>query len=101
MRPAPGRDRTTPAEASVVPGIPGPAQGALNGLLVAVFSRVLAGPYLTMLLADLGATVILIGTVLILSILLNQLLEKRVLAGGRVSKSNRTPQIQHEPNETT
>jgi rhamnose transport system permease protein len=47
------------------------------------------------------ATVILIGTVLILSILLNQLLEKRVLAGGRVSKSNRTPQIQHEPNETT
>ena len=58
MRPAPDRDRTTPAEASVAPGIPGPAQGALNGLLVADFSRVLAGPYLTMLLADLGATVI-------------------------------------------
>ncbi|WP_424810017.1 CaiB/BaiF CoA transferase family protein [Rhodococcus sp. 27YEA15] len=32
--------------------------GALDGLLVADFSRVLAGPYLTMLLGDLGATVI-------------------------------------------
>lgn len=32
--------------------------GALQGLLVADFSRVLAGPYATMLLADLGATVI-------------------------------------------
>ncbi|MEU1597922.1 CoA transferase [Streptomyces sp. NPDC005708] len=31
---------------------------ALEGLLVADFSRVLAGPYLTMLLSDLGATVI-------------------------------------------
>jgi crotonobetainyl-CoA:carnitine CoA-transferase CaiB-like acyl-CoA transferase len=35
-----------------------PPQGALGGLLVADFSRVLAGPYLTMLLADLGATVV-------------------------------------------
>jgi crotonobetainyl-CoA:carnitine CoA-transferase CaiB-like acyl-CoA transferase len=32
--------------------------GALSGLLVADFGRVLAGPYLTMLMADLGATVI-------------------------------------------
>lgn len=35
----------------------GPA-GPLDGLLVADFSRVLAGPYATMLLGDLGATVI-------------------------------------------
>ncbi|MFF5991834.1 CaiB/BaiF CoA transferase family protein [Prauserella flavalba] len=32
--------------------------GALNGLLVADFSRILAGPYATMLLGDLGAEVI-------------------------------------------
>src|SRR5215831_9455412 len=32
--------------------------GPLHGLLIADFSRVLAGPYCTMLLGDLGATVI-------------------------------------------
>ena len=38
----------------------GPPAGAppLSGVLVADFSRVLAGPYATMLLADLGATVV-------------------------------------------
>jgi crotonobetainyl-CoA:carnitine CoA-transferase CaiB-like acyl-CoA transferase len=34
------------------------SQGALAGVLVADFSRVLAGPYATMLLADLGADVV-------------------------------------------
>ncbi|HEV3357546.1 MAG TPA: CoA transferase [Pseudonocardiaceae bacterium] len=37
---------------------PEQAPGPLAGLLVADFSRVLAGPYATMLLGDLGATVI-------------------------------------------
>lgn len=34
------------------------SQGVLDGVVVADFSRVLAGPYATMLLADMGATVI-------------------------------------------
>ena len=37
---------------------PGTGPGALDGILVADFSRVLAGPYLTMLLSDLGAPVL-------------------------------------------
>jgi len=35
-----------------------PPEGPLGDLLVADFSRVLAGPYATMLLADMGATVV-------------------------------------------
>jgi crotonobetainyl-CoA:carnitine CoA-transferase CaiB-like acyl-CoA transferase len=43
---------------SVEPVATEPARGPLDGLLVADFSRILAGPYASMLLADMGATVV-------------------------------------------
>jgi crotonobetainyl-CoA:carnitine CoA-transferase CaiB-like acyl-CoA transferase len=45
-----------PAGPTSPPATPG--RGPLSGLLVADFSRILAGPYSTMLLADLGAEVV-------------------------------------------
>jgi crotonobetainyl-CoA:carnitine CoA-transferase CaiB-like acyl-CoA transferase len=49
-------DSASEATDAFQPGVP--PHGPLHGLVVAEFARVLAGPYCTMLLGDLGATVV-------------------------------------------
>jgi crotonobetainyl-CoA:carnitine CoA-transferase CaiB-like acyl-CoA transferase len=55
--PADPAEAMGPAEAKGPTAAKGPA-GPLAGVLVADFSRILAGPYATMLLADMGADVV-------------------------------------------
>lgn len=50
--------RPAPAGAPDPDPVPAGALGALGGILVADFSRVLAGPFATMMLGDLGADVV-------------------------------------------
>jgi len=49
---------STPTDAPRTVEEPAPQTGPLDGLLVADFSRVLAGPYSTQLMGDLGATIV-------------------------------------------
>lgn len=48
----------TKQASAVIDALAGPSGGALSGLVVADFSRVLAGPFATQSLSDMGATVI-------------------------------------------
>jgi crotonobetainyl-CoA:carnitine CoA-transferase CaiB-like acyl-CoA transferase len=58
MDEAPASPDEAAAPAPAGPGQAAPNPGPLAGLLVADFSRVLAGPYCTMILGDLGAEII-------------------------------------------